>query len=70
MPKASRRQKLSVKPTIVVVAKPVVSRLDTIEALLIEIQFDLAAQAKRLLDFGVQLDVVIDRARRRRRKRT
>ena len=69
MPKALR-QKVSSKPTLVVLVKPVVSRLETIEALLIEIQFDLAAQAKRLRALDARLDAVIDRRQRKRTKPT
>jgi hypothetical protein len=48
--------------------KPVVSRLATIEALLIEIQFELAAQAKRLRAVDMRLDAVIDKVAPVRRK--
>jgi hypothetical protein len=74
MPRANTDRRRGVPPIVAAVVQPVARRLSRIEALLIEIRFELDVQLKRAIALQAQLDALTEHVYQsrqvpRRRKR-
>jgi hypothetical protein len=65
MPKAKTDRRRRIQPAAAAVVQPVARQLSRIEALLIEIRFELDVQLKRATALQVQLDTLTEHVSRK-----